>query len=106
MHLICFAVHDNKAESFIQPFFFPTLGMALRSFEQAANDPTTQFFAFLDDYTIFEIRNFDADTGIFNALDTPKTHGLAIQFKKAVNTLPPITNMNALHSVKMEPKTS
>lgn len=81
MHLICFSVHDAKAEAFLPPFFASTLGVGKRMFEQAANDPESNFGRFSDDYTLYELGKFNCQTGMTTFLSTPKSLGLAAIFK-------------------------
>lgn len=87
MHLIAFSVHDSKAEAFIQPFFTPTVAVALRAFGSACNDDTQKFCQYPDDYTLFEIGTFDCDTGTFEPLQKIKSHGLALTFMAAPSSL-------------------
>ena len=54
-----FAIYDSKAEAYLQPFFSPTKATAIRSFTQAANDEKTDFYRFAEDYTLFEIGEWD-----------------------------------------------
>lgn len=82
MHLICFSVHDSKAEAFIQPFFLPNVPMALRIFEGACNDPQSNFKKYPGDFTLFEIGIFDCDKGTLIPHENAVNHGLAISFQK------------------------
>ena len=58
-----FAVYDNAAGAYLQPFFMTTIGLAIRAFEGAATDQNHQFFNHAGDYTLFEIGTFDEVTG-------------------------------------------
>lgn len=79
-----FSIHDSKAEAFIQPFFAPTSAAALRMFETAANDETSDFHRYAGDYTLFELGEFEPLTGQIETLETPHNLGLAITYKKAI----------------------
>lgn len=57
-----FSIFDSKAEAYLQPFFAPTAGVALRNFEAAANDVNHDFNKYAGDYTLFEIGTFDTTT--------------------------------------------
>lgn len=81
MKLHLFSIHDSKAEAFIQPYFAPTIAVGVRSFQTACNDDTCQFQQNPGDYTLFELGTFDQDTCKFNILNSPKSHGLALQYK-------------------------
>jgi len=78
-----FSVFDSKAEAFITPFFAPTIAVAMRMFEQACNDQTTDFHRYASDYTLFEVGYFDTDSGLLTPNATPKNLGLASTFVKS-----------------------
>lgn len=81
MVLKAFAIFDNKAQAYAQPFFCLNRAMAERSFKIACNDPKTEFFHAPTDYTLFEIGDYHQDSGL---LCQPENHvncGLAAQFK-------------------------
>jgi hypothetical protein len=59
----CFSIYDEKAGAFITPFFLPNEQMAVREFAAAANDPNHKFGKWPADYTLFEIGDFNIDTG-------------------------------------------
>ncbi len=80
MILKMFAIYDSKAEAFIQPFFFPKAGLAIRSFASAANNADSDFNKHAGDYTLFEIGSVDQDTGKVTSLDAPKNLGTALTF--------------------------
>lgn len=82
MILKMFSIYDAKAEAFSQPFFVPTKGLAIRSFTDAANDPKTNIHLYPEDYTLFELGEFDDAKALFVPLSTPNPIGLAIEFKK------------------------
>lgn len=72
-----FSVFDSKASAFIQPFYSPTRGTAIRSFKAMANEPGHAFNLFPDDYTLFELGTFDPETAKFDLQATPESLGLA-----------------------------
>lgn len=74
-----FAIHDAKANAFLQPFFSPTAGTAERAFSTAVKDPASQFEKFPEDFTLFEIGSFDDASGDLVRLDTPHPIIKAIQ---------------------------
>ena len=82
-----FAVHDIKAEAFLKPFFTNTVGEALRGFIDACNDPQVQFNKHPEDYTLFELGEFDDGKGLITALPTPRPLGKAIEFVKSTPAL-------------------
>lgn len=86
MILRMFAIFDSKAEAFIQPFFSPTVALALRSFTAAANDEATDFNRFAGDYTLFELASVDQQSGKVTPLDAPHNLGTAITLLSKANT--------------------
>ncbi|AXL15417.1 nonstructural protein [Microviridae sp.] len=58
-----YTIYDSKAEAYMKPFYARTRGEAIRSCEQAANDPESQFFSYAEDYVLFEIGEFSELTG-------------------------------------------
>jgi len=60
-----FALHDGKAKFFQVPFFMPTVGMALRGFQDLCLDPQTMVYKHPEDFTLYEIGAFDDQTATF-----------------------------------------
>lgn len=77
-----YAVHDTQIGAYARPFFMRTRGEALRSWQDACNDSTMDMCKYPHDYALFELAEFDEETGTFNNLMTPMNLGLANQFKK------------------------
>lgn len=63
MNLKIFSIFDGKAQAYIQPFFLPTVGMAVRTFTDCVTDPGHAFGKHPEDYTLFEIGEFDDHSG-------------------------------------------
>ncbi len=80
MKLLVFAVFDAAAEAFLTPMFFNTKGEAIRTFADACNAEDHQFRRHADDYTLFHLGMYDQSTGLLEALATPDSMGLALQF--------------------------
>jgi len=76
-----FSVYDAKIGSYSTPFIQQTVGQALRAWIDVCNDKTTMFYKHPEDYTLFEIAEYDDETGKYNNLHTPKPHGLALEYK-------------------------
>lgn len=82
-----YAVHDLKAEAYLQPFFAGTDGLAIRMFQAAANDQEHQFWKYAEDYSLYCIGVWDESAGVVHAAaKTPL--GCAIQYREA-NTMEP-----------------
>lgn len=73
-----YSVFDSKAECFTQPFFAHTRGVAVRMFKAACVDPNHDFHKFADDYTLFELGEFDDQAATFDVHEAPVSLGLAL----------------------------
>lgn len=82
MKLKVYAVYDQKVGEYLQPFFMRTNGEALRAWVEVVNDPKTEFYKHGEDYTLFELGDYDGSTGQFQNLMTPFSHGKAHEFQK------------------------
>lgn len=86
-----FAVYDDKAKAFINPFFLPEIGIAVREFGNCANNPDHAFCRNPGDYTLFHLGSFDTESAKIEMLDTPENLGLALMHKQQEEM--PITQM-------------
>lgn len=59
MMLKIYAVFDDKAKAFIQPFYMLNDALAIRSFTNAVNTDKSQLNVNPEDYTLFAIGEFD-----------------------------------------------
>jgi len=76
-----YAIHDIKAEAFLKPFFADADGLAIRMFQEAANDQDHGFCKYAEDYTLYRIGVWDEQNGVVHA-STHKTLGNALQYKE------------------------
>lgn len=90
MILNIFSIFDSKAEAYLQPFFMTTKGQAVRAFTDAVNDPKSQFYSHLADYTLFHLGNFDDSTATFCPLSCPLSLGNALEYKSSVFVNPSV----------------
>jgi hypothetical protein len=79
--LKCYAVFDSKVQEFAQPFFLRSRGEALRGWQTVANDPSTDICKYAEDFSCFELAEFDATNGTFNNIVPPFNLGLAATYK-------------------------
>ena len=77
------SVYDAKAETFAPPVAAVALGEAVRSFEDAVNDPQCPFNKHPEDYTLFHLGEFDDSAAAFHLKEAPVSLGVALQFVKA-----------------------
>lgn len=80
MKLKVFSVFDSKVGAYLTPFFSRSTGEAIRAFTQAANDSQTQFCKFAEDFTLFEIGEWDDQNSKFELLASHVSLGKAIEF--------------------------
>lgn len=78
-----YSVYDAKTETFNRPFFFLTNGEALRSWSDTVNDDKTIFYKHPEDYTLFELGSFDDNNGVVTMLTSPKSLGLAQEYRRS-----------------------
>lgn len=71
MNLKAFAVRDNKIASFKTPFYHHHTGEALRSWEDLANDPQSIVHKHPEDFSLYEIGEFNVDNGLMIPLELP-----------------------------------
>lgn len=69
--LRAFTIRDSKAEAYNSPFFMTTRGQAERGFMDACKDEKGDFFHHLEDYSLWEIGEFDTALGTL----IPAEHG-------------------------------
>lgn len=82
-----FTVYDSKAETYLTPFILKAKGEALRGFIDIANDKKSSIGQHPEDYTLFEIAEWDELTGIVEIYPTKVSCGVAIEFVKPENKL-------------------
>jgi len=75
-----FSIYDSKAESFSNPVYLNSTGLAVRTFSDSVQDPESQFAKHPADYTLFELGTYDDNTAEFKLLPTPKSLFIAIEF--------------------------
>lgn len=77
-----FSVFDSKAEAYNVPFFAPTTAVGVRMFKRAANDEGSDFCRHAEDYCLFELGEFNVETGVLEVLKSPRSLGLALSLKE------------------------
>lgn len=74
-----FVIYDSKAEAFDVPRCHSTRGVAIRSFVDAAVKADVPWKDHPEDYTLFEVGEYDGNKCKFEIYDTPKSLGLALE---------------------------
>ena len=58
-----FAVYDSKAQCYTPPYFQHQEAMAVRTFTDCCQDPEHTFGKHPEDYTLFDLGQYDDSTG-------------------------------------------
>ena len=69
MMMKIFSVRDSAVEAFLQPFFSPTRGAAIRSVSDAVNDPKHEFSKHAQYFALYELGSFDDSSGVVSPPD-------------------------------------
>lgn len=72
MKLHVFATYDSAVGAFNQPFFARSIGEAIRSFQDACNDPKSPFYSHSGDFSLFMLGYFDDASGMFDLPKAPE----------------------------------
>lgn len=77
-----FSIYDSKAKAWLQPFFATNAAVAVRMFERAVNDTSSDFNRFAGDYTLFEVGSWSEDDGVLLETSPKVSLGVAVEFLK------------------------
>lgn len=80
---LVYSVFDSKVGMYAQPFFMRTKAEALRGWQTVANDPETNIAKFPEDYSLFELGEYDEERGAFMNHPAPLNLGLASQYQNS-----------------------
>lgn len=83
MKLEIYAIWDDKAKAYMQPFFMLNDQLAIRTFANAANAENNQLHVNSEDYTLFAVGSFDDATGTF-VIKAPELLVSALQVRRPV----------------------
>ena len=89
MKQILFSIYDSKAQAYFPPFCLHNPQMAIRQFSDMVNDPETRISKHAEDYTLFQIGEFDDSNAKINiSKDFPKSLSNGIQLVLSSNPIP------------------
>lgn len=77
-----FSIYDAKAEAYMPPFFMATKGQAIRAWVDSISDSNTQFHKHPEDFTLFEIGQYNDQDASILAYETKIPLGTALELKK------------------------
>lgn len=83
-----YAIYDSKVKTWGPPQMIMNKGAATRSWTEAANDPQLTISKYPSDFTMFEIAEYDLQTGSISVYQTPVSLGVATQFLKEPSESP------------------
>jgi len=85
MKLTLCTVKDRAADAYGRPMFVPSTGIAIRSFSDEINRQAedNQMYNHSDDFDLYELGEFDDNTGLFSLHEQPKLLTLGKQVKTA-----------------------
>lgn len=72
MKIKIFAVHDVKAEAFGNPMFMNNEQIAIRGLAGAVADPASVLSQSPEDFNLYELGEYDDNSGLITPLDRPK----------------------------------
>jgi hypothetical protein len=88
MLLKVFSVYDSKVGAYLPPIYLRSKGEAIRSLTTALADSSHQFAKYPEDYTLFDLGEWDDATASFHMLPTPVSVGKAIEFMAVAESQP------------------
>lgn len=86
MKMIVVSIKDRAADAFGRPFYVPSVGVAIRSFQDEVNRAAedNQMYQHPDDFDLYDLGSFDDNTGSFTLHETPTLLTLGKQVKAEV----------------------
>ena len=78
-----FTIHDKKAEAHFPPFYMPNLSMAIRTFGDMVNNAESQISNHPEDYTLYELGEWEDNDATFTIHKEKISHGNGIEFVPA-----------------------
>lgn len=81
-----YSIFDSRAEKWSAPMALDNVASAFRGFDQAVNDPSTDLNRYAEDYTLFELAEFDEVDGVLKPYESPISVAKAIGLRKEVNS--------------------
>jgi hypothetical protein len=83
MKMIVVSIKDRAADAYGRPFYVPSVGVAIRSFQDEVNRQSddNQMYQHPDDFDLFHLGEFDDNTGLFTNFDVPALLMLGKQAK-------------------------
>ncbi|QXP44291.1 MAG: nonstructural protein [Arizlama microvirus] len=75
-----FSIFDVKAKVYSNPFFMPHSGQAMRAFGDLVRDEKTEVNRHPEDYSLYQVGEYDDNVGCFLKFDYPVFLNKAVDF--------------------------
>lgn len=85
MKFLIFSVYDDKAKTFLPPFFLLNNAVAVRAFGDCVNTPGHAWNMNPADYSLFRVGVWHSDTGVVEAEATFECLVLGLQCKRTID---------------------
>lgn len=69
---ITVSIRDQQLAAYGRPWYAPTTGSAIRSFQDEANNPDSMIHKHPEDYELVQLGTFDDETGQHQNLSAPR----------------------------------
>lgn len=79
-----FTIRDAKVGVYRTVMYHVHVGDALRTFQEMANDPQCNIAKYPDDFSLYQVGEFDEDSGQIEPM-APKFYGTGSEFKAGAN---------------------
>lgn len=70
-YAVC-AVKDRAVDAYNRPLYVPTVGVAIRSFNDEVNRKDSELSNHPEDYDLYELGQWDDQTAVFVPLEQPR----------------------------------
>lgn len=82
MILKVFGIYDSKVNAYLPPFMMKTIGEAERALISHCNDSQHNFCKHAEDFTLFELGEWDDSTAKYKLHSAPHSIACFIQYKR------------------------
>lgn len=83
MNTKMFSIYDTAIQAYMRPFFAQSAGQAVRMFEDLVMDPQHEINRHAEDYTLWQLGEFDDQDASYKVEKIPL--GTALEIKSAKN---------------------
>lgn len=81
-----FTVYDSKAGAYLQPFFERSPAVAVRAIQAILKNPQHPFTLHAEDFTLFQLGQFDEDTGLISISEAKISLGTVLDIRASMPT--------------------